>query len=89
MPDERPTAFEFPCPFPIKVIGKVDEHFEEMVFEVIRAHVPAVQKEWMSVRQSSGGKYLSVTLTFVAQSQHQLDELYRDLGRQPGVVMIL
>lgn len=89
MSEERKTAFVFPCTFPIKVIGLVGETFVDMVFDVVRLHAPDVRREEVAVRASHGGKYVSVSLTFVAGSQQQLDELYRDLGRRPGVVMIL
>jgi putative lipoic acid-binding regulatory protein len=40
-------------------------------------------------RLSSGGKYLAVTATIIAESRAQLDDIYRDLNAQERVVMAL
>lgn len=40
-------------------------------------------------QQSSGGKYVSLTATFAATSQEQLDALYYALNKHELVVMTL
>jgi putative lipoic acid-binding regulatory protein len=42
-----------------------------------------------SRRLSSGDKYLSLTVTFTAQSREQLDSLYRELHAHELVLMTL
>jgi putative lipoic acid-binding regulatory protein len=41
------------------------------------------------VRPSSGGKYLSVTVTFEATSKDQLDAIYQDLTDHERILMSL
>ena len=43
----------------------------------------------VELRESSGGKYLGVTITVTATSREQLDELYRTLSTHPMVKVVL
>ncbi len=82
-------GLEFPCRFPVKTIGKNTGNFEEIVVAIVRRHVPDLQDEEISSRLSRDGKYLSVTTTFIATSQEQLDDLYYELSRHELVMMVL
>ena len=83
------TAFEFPCQFPIKVIGKDLDDFELFVVEILRKHVSGLEEGSISTRPSSGGKYISVTVTFLAESREQVDAIYRELSSHKRVLMLL
>ena len=85
----RPSPFEFPCSFPLKVFGKDEEAFEAFVVEMVRKHVPDLQEENVISRLSHGGKYLAVTVTFMAASREQLDALYMELSTHNRVLMVL
>ena len=83
---ERDSLFEFPCRFPIKAMGRAAEGFETAVAEIVRRHVPGFDAAELSVRASSGGKWLAVTVVVEAQSRAQLDAIYRDLTDHELVV---
>jgi putative lipoic acid-binding regulatory protein len=85
----RPSLLDFPCYFPLKAIGSGAEDFEALVLEITRKHVPGLDPGAATSRPSAGGNYLAVTVTFVAESQAQLDALYVELGQQPRVKMLL
>ena len=87
--DERQTLIEFPCDFPIKVMGARVDGFAQAVLEVVLRHAPDFDAGSMEMRPSSKGNYLSVTCTFRAVSQHQVDELYRELTAHPMVKVVL
>jgi putative lipoic acid-binding regulatory protein len=89
MPVARETLLEFPCVFPLKVIGRNVAEFEGEVLIIIRKHVPDAQHENVTRRSSTGNKYLALTVTFVADNQRQLDELYLELNRHELVLMTL
>ena len=59
------------------------------MLDIVRRHVPDLPEDASRTRLSSGGKYLAVTVTFVAESREQLDALYRELSAHPRVVMLL
>ena len=89
MTEERTTALEFPCDFPIKVMGLHADDFDALVVQIVHRHTGPLRSDRISVRASRGGKYLSVTVTVRAESQAQLDELYRELSGHERVVMVL
>ena len=89
MPIARETLLEFPCVFPLKVIGKNVVEFEDEVFTIVQKHVPDVERQYIRRRPSAGNKYLALTVTFVADSQVQLDELYLELNRHELVLVTL
>jgi putative lipoic acid-binding regulatory protein len=83
------VGLEFPVVFPLKAIGTGPEDFEAVVLAIVRKHVGPVAESQVARRLSGGGKYLAVTVTFVAESREQLDDLYRELSSHPRVVMLL
>ena len=89
MTDERASALQFPCDFPIKVMGLHAHDFDSLVVGIVHRHTGPLQSDAISVRASRGGKYLSVTVTVRAESQAQLDNLYRELSGHERVVMVL
>jgi putative lipoic acid-binding regulatory protein len=50
---------------------------------------PGFDASTVERRESSGGKYLGVTITVTAHSREQLDELYRTLSTHPMVKVVL
>lgn len=89
MSDERETLIEFPCRFPIKVMGDSHPELMEAVEACVDEHVPDSADPVIQQRASSGGRFIGITITFTATSQAQLDDLYRALGRCDRVRMIL
>lgn len=87
--DASATLFEFPCEFPIKVMGRTQEGFAQAVVEVVQRHAPGFDATTVEMRPSRAGNYLSITVTIQATSREQLDELYRELSGHPMVKMVL
>jgi putative lipoic acid-binding regulatory protein len=86
--NEKPKI-EFPCAYPIKVMGLHGEDFTLVVLEIVRRHDPAVSAEHLSYRPSSNGKYLSVTVTITATGVAQLRALFDELKASGRVAMVL
>lgn len=80
------SPFDFPCLFPIKAMGRAGDGFEAVVLEIVRRHAPGLDADALTVRQSSGGKWLAVTVTIEAESRAQLDAIYRELSGHERVV---
>ncbi|MDK9724070.1 MAG: DUF493 family protein [Sterolibacteriaceae bacterium MAG5] len=83
------TLIEFPCDFPLKVMGKAEEGFAQAIVEVVVRHAPDFDAGRMEMRPSKAGNYLSLTCTVRATSKAQLDALYRDLTSHPMVKIVL
>lgn len=85
----KETLLDFPCRFPIKVMGKNAPGFETTVVALVQQHAPDFDPASVQVRLSKGDRYLSLTLTVLATSRAQLDAIYRDLTACEDVVMAL
>lgn len=88
-PKTRQTLLEFPCEFPIKVMGARVDGFAQAVLDVVLAHAPDFDAATMEMRLSSKGNYLAITCTFRAVSQEQIDNMYRALTAHPMVQVVL
>lgn len=87
---DQETLFEFPCQFSIKVMGVAKEAFELTVLEILQRHLLAPLKEdAIKTRFSNDNRYLSLTISFVAQSKKQLDTIYTDLSACEHVLFTL
>lgn len=86
---EQESLIEFPCDFPIKVMGPNREGFAQIVVEIVQRHDPAFQAASLRMRSSRAGNYLSVTAVIQATSRAQLDRVYQDLSTHPMVSMVL
>lgn len=87
MADE--TLLEFPCDFPIKVMGKRREGFAQEIAGIVLKHAPDFDVATVEMRASRNGNYLSVTCVVPAHSRAQLDALYRELVAHPWVEIVL
>ena len=83
------TLLEFPCDFPLKIMGANEVEFAQTIAAVVLRHAPDFDAATMEMRASKGGNYLSLTCTVCAVSQAQLDALYRDLTAHPMVKVVL
>ncbi|MDO8414468.1 MAG: DUF493 family protein [Gallionellaceae bacterium] len=83
------SLIEYPCDFPIKIMGKSQPGFAQAIVEVVLHHDPVFDPASMEMRSSKAAHYLSLTCTVRATSREQLDALYQDLCDHPMVVMVL
>lgn len=86
---EQETLIEFPCDFPLKVMGGTRDGFAQAMAEIVRRHAPDFDPAGMAMRPSKAGNYLSLTCVLRATSRVQLDALYRELTAHPWVKIVL
>ena len=85
----KDSLIEYPCRFPIKVMGAMVDGFADALVEVAREFDPDFDAATMELRPSKGGNYLGVTITITATSREQLDGLYLRLTGHPMVKIVL
>jgi len=85
---DTPLA-DYPCDFPIKILGHTQAGFAQAMLEIVKRHAPDFDGSSMAMKSSKRGKYLSLTCVIRASSREQLDRLYRELCDHPMVVMVL
>ena len=83
------SLIEYPCDFPIKVMGKTQAGVAQAILALVKRHAPDFDETTVGMRPSREGKYLSLTFTIRATSREQLDAIYTDLSDHPMVNMAL
>ena len=86
---QQETLIEFPCDFPIKVMGETHAEFTNEIIKTIQSVLPNFNAANIEMRGSSGGKYISLTCTVHVISKPQLDDVYRKLTSHPMVKVTL
>ncbi len=89
IPDGQESNFVFPTEYPLKIAGRNTPALETVVVEIVQRHIGDFDSTTLTVRESKGGKYLAVSLSFTAQSKSQLDALYQDLTKHPEILWAL
>ena len=89
MTERTDELFNFPCDFPIKIMGRCNCELETLVVEIINKHVSNLTEGAVKTRPSGKGNFISVTVTVKATSREQLDNIYRELTAREEVLMAL
>jgi len=85
----EPPRIEFPCAYPIKVLGRNADDFQAVVLEIFERHAAGFSEEMIAVRLSSAGRFCALTIVIEATGPQQLEALHRDLMASGRVQMVL
>jgi len=83
------SALEFPCTFPIKMMGRDTPDFRALARKIVENHAGAVVDSAVQATVSRNGRFVSITVTITAMSRQQLDDIYRDASSHDDVLMAL
>jgi putative lipoic acid-binding regulatory protein len=86
---EKETLLEFPCDFPIKIMGKAHEDLMKAVEAILAEHAPEFDAKDIVINKSKDGNYHGLTATIHAKSKAQLDAIYYALTSHELVLMAL
>lgn len=86
---ENETLIEFPCSFPLKVMGETHADFTATIIATIQPFDPNFGAHLIEMRGSTAGKYISLTCMVYVTSKPQLDDIYRALTSHPMVKVVL
>ena len=79
----------FPCSFPIKLMGRETVEFRQTARELVEKHTGPLDDDAIDSALSRNGRFVSVTITVIAESREQLDNIYRDATAHDDVIMAL
>lgn len=85
---DEPPKIEFPCDYPVKVLGRNVSEFQVLVLEIFERHAPGFDRKAINVRDSRKGNFLSMTVVITATGPEQLEALHQDL-RATGIVQMV
>jgi putative lipoic acid-binding regulatory protein len=83
------SLIEFPCSFPIKVMGLATEDLTDQIIALTHTFQPYFDPSTIEKRPSQTGKYLGLTITVYVHSQSELDAIYRAFTSHPLVKVVL
>ncbi|MEP1469611.1 MAG: DUF493 domain-containing protein [Halieaceae bacterium] len=87
--DTEPPKIEFPCDYPIKVLGRNVEQLRPVVIAVFEQHAPGFDHDAILVKKSSKGTFHSINITITATGPDQLRALHEDLMATGLVQMVI
>ena len=87
--EKKESLIQFPCFFPIKIIGKNTNQFQAEVMSIINSHFPGPPEPEIRCNQSQGSNYIAITATVYVHDQTTLDSLYQNLSKHPDMKMVL
>jgi len=83
------SAIEFPCEFPIKMMGRNLPEFRATARALVEKYTGAVEDKAVQESLSRNERFVSITVTITATSQQQLDSIYQDVSNHTDVLMAL
>ena len=89
MTNEEPQLIEFPCDFPIKMMGRDRPEFHAAARAIVEQHAGPVDESAVSTAASRNGRFISITISIRATSQQQLDAIYMDLTAHDEILVAL
>lgn len=89
--DVEATApkIEFPCLYPIKIIGKADPDFQSTVVAAVERHTGDIDRSLIKSKPSKKNNYVSVTVTIAATGEEQLRNIFTELKAIDSVKLVL
>lgn len=80
---------DFPCDFPIKMMGREQAEFRDAAVALVERHTGKIRSDAIRTALSRNGNFLSITITIKAQNQQQLDDIYSDLSEHEEILVAL
>jgi|TARA_B110000967_G_scaffold80189_1_gene82963 hypothetical protein len=87
--EDSAPLIEFPCDYPIKVLGSAVPELHQHVLQVMDTHAPGFDRTKIAIRDSSKGKWQAITVIIKATGKPQLEEIFADLKTSSRVKMVL
>lgn len=83
------TLIDFPCQFPVKIIGINSSSFIDEIKEITLKHFPSFKNEDLKQQPSQQNNYLALTVTIFAENKDQLDLYYLEVTKNQHIKMVL
>ena len=89
MINKEPPKIEFPCEYPIKVMGEASALFHQHVLGTMDKYAAGFDRSKVAVRDSKKGRWQSITITITATGSSQLEDIFKELKSNSLVKMVL
>lgn len=89
MTEPQAPKIEFPCAYPIKILGDARADFVDRVFGIVQLHAPEIERHKVITRDSRKGTFMSVHIVIVATGEDQLHNIHQSLLTYDAVKMVI
>lgn len=79
MAEQEPPKIEFPCDYPIKIIGRAADDFSGIVIDILKRHDPLFDEQTVSSVPSGKGTFVSLRVVITATGEPQIKALIDEL----------
>ena len=86
---ENGSPFDFPCDVPVKVFGRNEPEFRELVLGLVRSIFPDFDESRLIERPSREDRFVSITATVWVEERSRIDALYTELTGHEAILMVL
>ena len=81
-------AWELPCHHTFKIMGEMQYPLAQVVSDIAVRICPGFDASRITMRPSSGGKYLSVTVEVYLETREQINALYAAFNAAPEIKLV-
>lgn len=90
MDQQDPPKIEFPCEdYPIKIMGEASQDFFDFVIEITEQFDPCFDRQKISTKASSKGRFTSITVLITATGIEHLEQYHQALRKNPATKIVL
>lgn len=87
---QEPPKIEYPCEnYPIKIMGEASDELFDFVMETTESFAPDFDRSQVNVKESSKGRFNSITVFITATSPEQLDLFHKALRKNTAIKIVL
>ena len=86
--EQQAPKIEFPCAYPLKIVGNAAPDLKDFVLRVIKKHDPSHDGS-ATQRDSKNGNYQAINVTITATGEDQLKAIFEELKASGRIQMVL
>lgn len=83
------SLIDFPCEFPIKILGKDNDVFKNTVSQIMAKHHQKYSEISVKKNNSKNKNYIALTWVVNVNNQDELDNIYIDLSKDKNILFVL
>ena len=83
------SLIDFPCEFPIKILGKDNDVFKNTVSQIMAKHHQKHSEISVKKNNSKNKNYIALTWVVNVNNQDELDNIYKDLSKDKNILFVL
>ena len=87
--EPKAPKIEFPCAYPLKIVGNAAEDFYVFVADVLEKHTGESFHERVEIVQSRTGRFLSARVTITATGIEQLQAIFEEFKASGRIHTVL